>query len=201
MVGSEDGTTRGESAQRGEEVGLADVEGVAERGGRLRASRDEGESLEDTRVERIGHVLVGRRAILQREMRQLARYEAHAERRGRGRASMLRDEKAVLASTGQVQGRVGPGREIARAAELLSGMCGGRLAHVVDEQYGDRELALKRPQRPEERGDFLRAVLVDARDAHQRIEDEERGLVRGDGAAQPAELERVVEAQLGDVEE
>ena len=52
-------------------------------------------------------------------------------------------------------------------------MGGGGLAHVVDEQDGDVELALERAQGTEDGGDVAGAVLVEAGDeADERVEDE-----------------------------
>jgi hypothetical protein len=203
VLGPGDEGAVSKNAQGGEQVGLANAQGIAELLSRQWARRGV-ETLEDTCLERVGggwgRILdVG---ILNRQMGGVAGDEAEAERRGRTRAAVLDHEHAVVAVAGEVEPRIKPGREITRTAELLRGMGGGRLAHVVDEQDGDIELALQRAQRAEHGRDLAGTILVEPSDqADEWIEDEQPGFVQRDGPPQPVEVAGVVEAELGDVEQ
>ncbi len=63
-------------------------------------------------------------------------------------------------------------------------------------------LALQGAERAEHSRDVARAVLVEPGDeADERIEDEEAGFVARDGAVEAAQMDLVVEPELGDVEQ
>lgn len=144
-LGLDDSAAYKEGAKRGEEVGLADTQRVAQQAGRLWTSRHDREPVEYARLERVGRVFEGAWwRVEDGEVGKFAGHEAQAKRRRRRRTTMLGDEEAVVAATGEIEGGVGPGREVAGAAELLGRMSGGRLAHVVDENDGDGVLALQR---------------------------------------------------------
>jgi hypothetical protein len=73
---------------------------------------------------------------------------------------------------------------------------------VVGEEDGDILLPLESAQGAEDGRDLTCAVFVEARDEpNERIENEQPGSVKGDGAAQPVEVAGVVKAELGDVEQ
>jgi len=115
--------------------------------------------------------------------------------------AVLDGKESVIAPGGEKQGRVVPGSEVAAAAQAVAELTGGRLAHVVDEEEAERELALERPERAEERRDLGGGVLVDASDPDEGVEDEQTRRDLGDGGPQAGELVFLVEAEEWHVEE
>lgn len=82
---------------------------------------------------------------------------------GEGEAPGMSDEIGIA---------VGPGKEVGRATQGLSELGTGLLAHVVDQGDGGAVLALELSQETEESGDLCGAVLVEAVQADQRIEQQ-----------------------------
>lgn len=128
VFGPGDESTVSERAQRSEQVGLANVQGIAKLLGRLRARR-RAEAFDDARLERIvggdrriGDVISG---AVDDEVGGIAGDEAQAEGRRCGGTAVLDDQDAVIALAGEVEPGIEPGREITRAAELLGGVGGG----------------------------------------------------------------------------
>jgi len=117
-------------------------------------------------------------------------------------ARVHREEHAVVVVTSEVERGVCPGGEVARATELLGGVRSGRLAHVVDKQDRDVVLALQGAQGTEHSQDVARAVLVEPRNKPDKgVEDEQPGRVLREGPAESVEVGRIVEPELGDVEQ
>jgi hypothetical protein len=205
VFGPGDEAAVSEGAQRGEQVGLANVQGIAELLGWL-GTRRRAEAFDDAGLERIvggdWRVEGAISGALDDEVRGVAGDEAQAEGRRCGGTAVLDDEDAIVAVAGEVEAGIEPGGEVAGAAKLLGGVCGGRLAHVVHEQDRDVVLALQGAKRAEHGRDIARAVFVESGDqADEWIEDEEAGFVAGDGAVEAAEMDLVVEPELGDIEQ
>ena len=85
--------------------------------------------------------------------------------------------------------------------QLLAEVCGGGLAHVVDQNHGDIELALEGAQRTEDRGDLLGRVLVDINQTYKWIRAPRGGAEEGNRPVKAVELVRVVKAERGQVDE
>ena len=101
----------------------------------------------------------------------------------------------------EVDAGVVPGGKVAAAAQLLAEVGGGGLAHMVDEEDGDVELALEGAQRAEHGRDLLGAVLVHTDYSYKWIEHQEAGAEGGDRAVKAPKLDRVVKAERGQVDE
>src|SRR5580658_6659832 len=100
------------------------------------------------------------------------------------------------------QERVGPGEEVAGAAEALPRVSHRAvLAGVVDDEHGDVVGALQLAEIAEERGDLAGVVLVDAVQSHERVEDEEPRCVPGHGVAEPSLVVVAVETEGGGEDE
>ena len=106
----------------------------------------------------------------------------------RGGAVLDRQAERVAAAA-QIEVGVAPGVEFGGAAQGLPGAgVRGALAGVVDEQHGGVEVALEVAQVGEHRRDLGRGVLVDAVQADEGIEHEQRG---------PQGRDRLAQAVLG----
>src|SRR5438309_8720623 len=121
VLGPGDEAAVSERAERGEEVSLAHVQGVAQVLGRQRV-RGGMEAVNDAGLERIvggeGRVGGAVRGALDDEVGGITRDEAEAEGRRRGGTAMLDDQDAVVAVAGEVEAGIEPRREITGAAEL-----------------------------------------------------------------------------------
>src|SRR5271154_423688 len=92
---------------------------------------------------------------------------------------------------------VGPGEEVARAAEALPRVTPAVLAGVVDDEHGDIVGALQLAEVAEERGDLPGVVLVDAVQSHEGVEDEEPRCVARHGVSEPPLVMVAVETERG----
>jgi len=124
VFGPGDESTVSEGAKRGKQVSLANVQGIAKLLSRLGVRRGV-EALDDPGLKRIvgGEGDIG--GVLDDEVGGIAGDEAQAEGRRCGGTAVLDDQDAVIALAGEVEPGIEPGREIARAAELLRGVGGG----------------------------------------------------------------------------
>jgi len=75
---------------------------------------------------------------------------------------------------------------------------GGALAGMVDEEDGAVELTLEVAQIGEQGGDLGGGIFVEAMQAHEGIEAEERGAQGLDGGAQARLIAGVIQAEAGD---
>ena len=115
---------------------------------------------------------------------------------GRRRAAVLGGQEQSAAMTPHVEERVGPGEEVAGAAQALAGLAAGAaLAGVVHDDDGHVVGALELAQVPEHGGHLPGVVLVDAVQAHEGIEHQQARRVRGDRRAQSRLVVGAVEAQ------
>src|SRR6185295_12783434 len=98
----------------------------------------------------------------------------------------------------QVEVRVAPRVEFARAAQrLASAHLRAALARMMDEHDGNAVSALELAQVREQRGDLAGVVLVDAVQAHERIEDQEPRAQFGDGLGERVAVALDVEPHRG----
>ena len=68
---------------------------------------------------------------------------------------------------------------------------------MMDERHGDGVAALQFAQEGKQRGYVATDILVDAMQAHERIEDEKARLQPGDGLLEPRTVSLEIEAQTG----
>jgi hypothetical protein len=115
---------------------------------------------------------------------------------------VLDREEELSAVASDEQEGVGPGEEVARAAEALPRVTHGAvLAGVVDDEHGDVVGALHLAEVAEERGDLPSVVLVDAVQSHERVEDEEPRCVLRHGVAETSLVMVAVETERGGEDE
>ena len=124
-------------------------------------------------------------------------------RPGAARCSTVHEDLPVPAA--QVQIAVPPGVQLTAPAQGLPGPGGAALSGVMDEHDGGGEAALDVTQEAEDGGDLGDGVLVDAVQAHQRVEHDEPGPDALDRLDQALAVRAMVEAQRrhvddGDVE-
>ena len=94
------------------------------------------------------------------------------------RCSTVSDD-AIVAVAAEIEVGIAPGVEFGRSAQSLTGADGaGALPGVVDDGDGDGVTALQFAQEGEQRRDFAADILIDAMQAHERIEDEQPRLQR-----------------------
>jgi len=101
---------------------------------------------------------------------------------GGGGAMLGGQDDAVVAIAAEIEVGIAPGVELRRSAQGLAGASGsGALSGVVDECHGCGVLTLEVAQKGEQGCDIAADILVDAMQAHERIEDQELRLEGGDG--------------------
>src|SRR4051794_14659275 len=107
-------------------------------------------------------------------------------------------DDAVVAIAAEIEVGIAPGVELRRSAQGLAGASGsGALSGVVDECHGCGVLTLEVAQKGEQGCDIAADILVDAMQAHERIEDQELRLERGDGFVETRAVGLEIEAQVG----
>ncbi len=88
--------------------------------------------------------------------------------------------------------------EFGRSAQSLTGADGSSaLPGVVDDGDGCCVTSLQFAQEGEQRGDFAADILINAMQAHERIEDQEPRLEGGDGFLETRAVGLEIEAQAG----
>jgi hypothetical protein len=93
---------------------------------------------------------------------------------------------------------IAPGVELGGTAKRLAGAHGaGALPGVMDEDDGEAMAALQVAQVGEQRGDLAADILVDAVQAHERVEYEHPGLQPGDGLIEFGLIGFEIEPQAG----
>ena len=107
-------------------------------------------------------------------------------------------DDAIVAVAAEIEVGIAPGVELGRSAQGLAGADGaGALSGMVDDRDGDGVATLQFAQEGEQRCDIAADILVDAMQAHERIEDEEPRLQRGDGLLETCAVGLEIEAQAG----
>src|SRR5215813_8969665 len=111
---------------------------------------------------------------------------------------MLDREGQGVSVAPQIEVAVAPGVELRGAAQRLTGTdVAGALLGVVDDEHGKRVAALQLAQIGEQRGDLAAGVLVDAVQAHERIENEKLRLQSGNGLLQGDAIGGKIEPECG----
>jgi hypothetical protein len=88
--------------------------------------------------------------------------------------------------------------ELRRSAQGLTGTDGAcALFSVVDDGDGDGVVPLQFAREGEQRGDIAADILVDAMQAHERIEDEQARLQPSNGLVETYAVSLQIEAQTG----
>ena len=117
---------------------------------------------------------------------------------GRGGAMLDGERDAVVAVAAEVEIGIAPGVEFGRSAQGLAGTDGsGALPGMVDDGDGCGMASLQFAQEGEQRCHVAADVLVDAMQAHERIEDQEPRLEGGDGLLETRAVGLEIEAQAG----
>ena len=130
------------------------------------------------------------------QVRLLVALELQGNRLGRRRAPVLGRQEQSAAMTPHVEQGVGPGEEVARAAQALACLAAGApLAGVVHDDDGHVVGALDLSQVPEHGRHLTGVVLVDAVQPHEGIEHQQARRVRSDRRTQSPLVVRAVEAQ------
>jgi hypothetical protein len=116
-----------------------------------------------------------------------------------GSGTMLDSQNdAVVTVASEIEVGITPGVELRRSAQRLTGTdCAGALFGVVDDGHGDAMAALQFAQEGEQWGDVATDILIDAMQAHERIEDQQARLQPGDGLFQTHAVSLEIEAQTG----
>lgn len=156
-----------------------------------------GEGADDPAGERgLCAISAGRRVTLDLEVstRRISDQPEVHRLGGRGRA-VLEGEHEAIAAADEVGIGVTPSVQIAAAAEGLTEVNADALAHVVDEHDGDAKLALEPTQEAEQGRDIRAAVLIDAVEPDERIEDEQPRTVGVDHVGEALLIVSEVEAQ------
>ncbi|MBK8979613.1 MAG: hypothetical protein IPM29_27245 [Planctomycetes bacterium] len=117
------------------------------------------------------------------------------QRLGRSGRAVLDRQDDVVAVAGEVGIAVADRVQIAAAAQRLAGLRALLLAGVVDEHHGGVEAALEVADVAEQSGDLRGAVLVEAVQPHERIEEQEPGSEPFDGFGEPLLIAAQVEPQ------
>jgi hypothetical protein len=90
---------------------------------------------------------------------------------------------AVVTVASEIEVGITPGVELRRSAQRLTGTdCAGALFGMMDEHHGDGVAALQFAQEGKQWGDVATDILINAMQAHERIEDEQARLQPGDSA-------------------
>lgn len=117
--------------------------------------------------------------------------------RGRRGAVFDRDGE-VIAEAADVESAVGPGVEVTGATERLAGVSTeAAFLGVMDDDDGDVVLALHLAEEREESGDITGAILVDAVQADEGIEEEDARSMGAKGAIDAAAIPVEIEAESG----
>ena len=117
---------------------------------------------------------------------------------GGGGAMLDGERDAIVGVAAEVEVGIAPGVEFGRSAQGLTGADGaGSLSGVMDDRDGDGVTPLQFAQEGEQRGDIAADIFVDAMQAHERIENEEPRLERGDGFLETRAVGLEIEAQTG----
>jgi hypothetical protein len=117
---------------------------------------------------------------------------------GGGCAMLDGQDDAVVGVAAEIEVRIAPGVELRRSAQSLTGADGaGSLPGMMDDRDGDGVTTLQVTQEGEQRRDLAADILIDAAQAHERIEDERPRLQAGDGLIETCAVGREIEAQTG----
>ena len=117
---------------------------------------------------------------------------------GGGGAMLDGQDDAIVAVAAEIEVGIAPGVEFRRSAQGLTGADGaGSLPGMVDDHDGDGVATLQFAQEGEQRRDIAADILVDAMQAHERIEDEQPRLQPGDGLVETCAVGLEIEAQAG----
>lgn len=192
-----------ELAERNAETLIADSERGAERFARARLATGsklgKDPSLElGGSIGRLVAVTGGLLTCRQKRRRGwiVALHEPHREGLGRRGSAMLDGDDELVSPAPHVERGIGPCVEVPRAAQALASPGGGRvLSGVVDDEHGDVVRALHLTQEGEHGAHLGRAVLIDAVQAHERVEHEQSWAERGERRVQALLIALEIESQ------
>ncbi len=110
---------------------------------------------------------------------------------------MFAGQEEIVASTAQVEIRIAPGMEVGATSERETGIVGGALAGVVDEDDGEMENTGEFAQSCENGRDLGGVIFVDALKTDVGVQYQKLGLVEGEGFAEPGKMVVSVEPEGG----
>ena len=119
------------------------------------------------------------------------------QRRRRRCGTMLDGEPQAVGPAGEIEVGIAPGPEVAGAAQRLAGNGGAALAGMVDEEDGGVEGACQLTQCGENGGDLTGVIFIGALEAYEWIEDQQLGMLAGEGKVEPVQVLGMVEAERG----
>ncbi len=126
----------------------------------------------------------------------LRKFESDGRRRRGG--AVFDGEIELPARSTQVKIGVTPSMELGRTAQRLAGAhAAGRFAGVMHHEHGELVLPLQGAQVGEQRCDFAARILVDAVQAHERIEHQEARFELRDGVFEALSISGLVESHGG----
>ena len=199
--GFDDETGGGHGREARVEGGGADAAGCPQFGERpwlLAVQEGGGDSVIDGgRLERSVGLAIGLNRFEGKSAVALDQFERDAWHGGSGTMLDGQDDTIVTVPP-EIEVGIAPGVELRRSAQGLTGTNGARaLFGVMDEHHGDGVAPLQFAQEGKQRRDIATDILIDAMQAHERIEDEQPRFQPGDGLFQTYAVSLEIEAQTG----
>jgi hypothetical protein len=103
----------------------------------------------------------------------------------------------MIVTAYQITGGVGPCVEVGAATERLAEVTAGTFGHVVDEDEGELVTAVDVSQVSQQARDIAGAVLIQAVQTHQRVQEQQLGFECLQGLLQSAAVALEVQAEAG----
>ena len=169
-----------------------------ERPGLVAIGEGRGDALIDgSRFDTMLGLVIGLYRLEGKSIVALDQFKRDAWRGGGGTMLDAQDDTIVTVPP-EIEVGIAPGVELRRSAQGLTGADGaGALFGVMDEHHGDGVAPLQFAQEGKQRGDVATDILIDAMQAHERIEDEQARFQPGDGLVQTYAVSLEIEAQTG----
>ena len=118
--------------------------------------------------------------------------------RGDGGTMLDGQDDTIITVPPEIEIGIAPGMELRRSAQGLPGTDGaGALFGMVDEHHGDGVATLQFAQEGKQRRDVATDILIDAMQAHERVEHEQARFQPCDGLFQTYAVSLEIEAQAG----
>ena len=169
-----------------------------ERPGLVAIGEGRGDALIDgSRFDTMLGLVIGLYRLEGKSIVALDQFKRDAWRGGGGTMLDAQDDTIVTVPP-EIEVGIAPGVELRRSAQRLPGTDGARaLFGMVDEHHGDGVAPLQFAQEGKQRRDVATDILIDAMQAHERIEDEQARFQPGDGLVQTYAVSLEIEAQAG----
>jgi hypothetical protein len=199
--GFDDEASSGHGGEAFVESGGANAAGCAQCGewpGLVAIGEGRGDALIDgIRFDTMLGLVIGLDRLEGKSVVALDQFKRDAWRGGGGTMLDAQDDTIVTVPS-EMEVGIAPGVELRRSAQSLTGAYGARaLFGMVDEHNGDGVAPLQFAQEGKQRRDVATDILIDAMQAHERIEDEQAWFQPGDGLFQTYAVSLEIEAQTG----